>query len=658
MTTKDTKLQVISKPDDTRRTENPADPVEVGQWYWLKVWEKDWDGDREEYGEPYIVEYLVCVIEVGSNYAKMQSVDDGDGYSTWRIHEDEFDTLCRREPNAQDHINAQIAKRQANVNMLMDRVKQLTAGLGVTRQALAEGGGEDTTTALVKVQGTENVKAHKAALIKAKEETLPDLFKKIEKEHKAMAGWMKSNLIPYEAEAKALEKTTKAIEDRIFTVELYAGLIEEMVQVKKGKPAPNDTKIHLMQRRHYMDEECLWNYQAGGMEFTDIRQFDKWLRKKENALRIFPHPRCIVAFKVRRKRKRRLRGRSLSDFINIYFKEQADKATFIYIRNGGQLWRLSTGIDFGEELFPHKEDSITLGEGGDGPLWANVYWSRVEEIISDAEYQDRMARYEEKEVEHQEHLKAWRADPKNKEHLGSIFEPSPPSHYRSEKWEQITKESVYYDDAMKKIAREAMAHNRVVVVLQGILDRSPALQPHPPWQLFTTEGFQGALELVYDTSRALVDGEPPDFEAYRKACNESLKRGCVTVGQQTAWLREMARKENERRNRGYYNGDDLEFHKPYGNPGPGLVAPVIQLGKKGATFEWERERLTYNPYGSNNPIKTRFRCPVDTLFNVNAYKPGDYKQFYDDPRTRADYDIWAPILLAAEDWHAEQTKKK
>jgi hypothetical protein len=40
------------------------------------------------------------------------------------------------------------------------------------------------------------------------------------------------------------------------------------------------------------------------------------------------------------------------------------------------------------------------------------------------------------------------------------------------------------------------------------------------------------------------------------------------------------------------------------------------------------------------------------LFNVSGYKPGDYKQFYIDPRSREKYLKWAPLLLAAEEWHA------
>lgn len=47
-------------------------------------------------------------------------------------------------------------------------------------------------------------------------------------------------------------------------------------------------------------------------------------------------------------------------------------------------------------------------------------------------------------------------------------------------------------------------------------------------------------------------------------------------------------------------------------------------------------------------------CPKEKLFCVDAYTPGDYHMFFDDPRTRAEYLKWAPYLLAAEDWHGKR----
>lgn len=51
-------------------------------------------------------------------------------------------------------------------------------------------------------------------------------------------------------------------------------------------------------------------------------------------------------------------------------------------------------------------------------------------------------------------------------------------------------------------------------------------------------------------------------------------------------------------------------------------------------------------------IPTQFTCTDKYLFNVDAYTPGDFRQFFEDPRTRAQYLKWAPYLLAAEEYHA------
>jgi hypothetical protein len=656
-----TDIVLVDKPSETKRTENLARAPEVGDWYWLKVEESDgWDDDNDAPLNPRIVERLTCVMHVGSNYVELTAVSHHD--TTWRVHENEFDDECTYEPDPQMYINQKIALHQGKVNELLDNVKQLTARLGVTRAALPEGEVEESTRALAVAHGTERIQEHKKALIKAKEETLPDLFKKIEEEHKELAMWMKGGLLPHRARAAKLKDETSAIEDRIFTVELYAGLIEEIEQIKKGDPAHNDEKVRLFQRQHYMDEECLANYKAGGMEFKDLRAFERWLCKKENFERIFPHPRCVVTFRVRRHKKDR-ECNTLWDFIVITMEEKLDKRTFLYIRNGAQLWRMHTEINFGEELFPHKDDSVLLGDGE--VLYADTSWNEPRSIMGEGQYLEMVARREREREEYEKKKRAWKRMSK-KEREGKC-EPWWSHRHSHEKWSRIDKGNVYYDDVMKKIAREAVAHNRVVVVLQGLLDRSPCLHPHPPWQLWTNEGFTQGLELIYDLSRALVDGDPPSFKAYCARLNAHMEKGCFTVGQQDTWLEHEREKEEQRRRNSYrYSYRDYDVGRwwsPYGNPGPGEVAKVVRLDKKRqCIYEWYRERQRvkwvkdpdrpgFMKYADLS-IKTRFACPIHEVLNISAYKPGDYKTFYDDPRTREDYLEWAPWLLVAEDFHA------
>jgi hypothetical protein len=55
-------------------------------------------------------------------------------------------------------------------------------------------------------------------------------------------------------------------------------------------------------------------------------------------------------------------------------------------------------------------------------------------------------------------------------------------------------------------------------------------------------------------------------------------------------------------------------------------------------------------------VNCHIKVSASRLLNVDAYTPGDYHQFFDDPRTRALYLKWAPLLLTAEDYHAGKRK--
>jgi hypothetical protein len=628
------------------------DTLEVGQWYWVKDHERDWYPDRGkdgEYGEWYEKPWLGCIVHIGSNYIKIEGIDI---YN--RIHIENFDEECTRELDPDAVIQGHVEEHRGEVARLLNTIKALTAKLGLTPKGELPAEVSEGSQALVVAHGTKNIKAHKAALILAKEDTLPDLFEQVRKQHKEMASWMEAQMIPMKAELKNLKTSTKTIEDRIFTVELYAGLIEDLVQLKKGKPAPNATKVSLFQRRHYMDEECLAQYEAGGMDYRNIEAFDRWLMRKKNRDRILPLSRCVVAFQVRRNSKQR-NATSIRAFIRIMEEECADKMTFLYIRNGGNYYRLSTGIDFGEQLFPDRDHSTLLGGGG---LWMDTSWSRIEQVISQGEYEGIMESRAEDEAEYETKMKEWKKLSK-KQRKGKC---KPWYNRPREHWVPCTPESVYYDDAMRLIAREAVAHNRVAVVLQGLLDRSSAFHPHPPWRLWEPEGFAQGIHLVYDQTRALVDGDAPDFKAYQTGLNKKITKESWTVGQQDYWERVEAKKENERmaddwRVRDFY---PHTHYAPYGNPGPGLIAQVVRLSrdKMKCTFMWMRERRRYSWKNGDSDIRTRIICPASKLLNVSAYTPGDFHIFFDDPRTRMEYLKWAPLLLAAEDWHAKKGKEK
>lgn len=171
--------------------------------------------------------------------------------------------------------------------------------------------------------------------------------------------------------------------------------------------------------------------------------------------------------------------------------------------------------------------------------------------------------------------------------------------------------------------------------------------------------FASSIELIYDAT-TLTYGDKPDFEAYRKQLNASLNESSIVTGQEEVWLRVEANKENAKRRRDWRSKDrysDLTRYRPYGNPGPGRVGPMAEWKAKArkAVFKWTRERQGWTYHGDRN-IPVSLIVPADKLFNVSAYTPGDYRQFFEDPRTRQEYFRWAPLLLTAEDYLAGKLK--
>lgn len=462
---------------------------------------------------------------------------------------------------------------------------------------------------------------------------------------------MSARVLPSLAQAGVLKETISDIDARIFSIGLYAGLMEDIAVCCDGEPAAFHEKLHLLQRKHYMDEECLLNYRHGGMEFKNIEAFDAWLCLPENRDRTFPFPRTMLAMQVRRKTKERDWDGSLGTaLINIQL-DQADRWTYLYIRNGERVSRLSCDLAFDELVFPSRE-MMNLSE----PMMMKARsYGNVEELITMADFEQRSKAH----AERQAAAKAWdKANPKPRSHWSNPYRDDG-FCFRSDQWHPFNPSSVFFDDASRGIHDRIQKYNRIALLIQGLFDRSDALHPHPPVRTWTPDGFAAAVELVYTGTNVLVNGEAPDFEAYRARCNASLSADSVVIGQEMYWLEREAEKERKRRDADWRNKSDYRptTFKPYGNPGPGSIARIKtwKPRTKQALFEWTRERLkedTWSGKYRGDAIKTTLTVPEGKLFNVSAYRTGDYKQFFADHRTRAQYLRWAPMLLTAEEFHA------
>jgi len=629
-------------PKDKKQAEQlpPDGPlIELGQWYWID--------DNDDKGILRKKSFFACVTKIGSNFIECHNPFG----SYTRIHLDKLLDECRLEPEPEKIIREQMMKYRREVQEKLGEIKNIMARLGLTELPKLGHNAQpqETSKALSVIAASEDVNQYKKKLIEAKEKDLPALFEEVKEANEKLATWMQAQALPMEAASEELEERLGQIDDRIFNVSLYAGLTEDVKQVSDGKPADSTDRLHILQRLLYMDEECLLDYKHGGMEFSNIKKFDAWLAKPGNRDRVLPFPRSIVAFRVRRDEKERDYDGSLAQAMIIFDLKELDKLTFLYIRNGERLYRMNCDLEFGNLIFPGQHE-LNLSE----PMMAKMFCSRVNEIIPKREFEDLVVREKERVVKEKE----WRKVNPGKSWIENPF------HEWSDKtrdFEPFDKTSVYFDEMSAEVAKRIKQYNRIAVIVQGLFDRSEVLHPHPPVQLWSPGGFAAAVELVYDGSNTLHYGDAPDFEAYRLECNKTLKEGSIVVGQHGYWLnKEVEREQNRQENNWRYKNPHVSaaWYKPPGNPGPGYVAKVAYWfpKKRLAVFRWMRERQAFGRYNDGELIPTSVAVPDTHLFNVSAYKPGDYKQFFIDPRTRAQYLKWARMLLAAEDYFSGHIK--
>lgn len=709
-------VPAIVEPLKTTVEPNEGEVIESGQWYWIKGQpdpqdetpdDDNDDDDAEEREAPETEpdpaelvlgedeyediqarrkqkepepDWLACVMYVGSNCVGLE----GPSGRTIRIHLDAWPRYVRGpEHDAKTVIETEIKRRQGNVVKLIKKVEEISRRLGlVARQPLAgpEEAASSGSYAIAKISEAPDPKKYKAALTRAKDKQLPELFGRIKRENEHLARWMTGPTLPLRAQASGMEDVIDVIKGRIFNVTLYAGLTEQVVVVREGEPAPYPEKLRLMQRRCYMDEECLLNYRHGGMEFRNIKQFDAWLSKPENADRILPFPRCMVAMRVRREKKEReFDGTLHTALINIRLGE-LDELTFFFIRNGERIYRLNTDLELGELIFPGRNE-FNLSE----PMMVQHGWHHEpKDFITVHDYEVESAKAEEKRLAgeawaKENTFKKWKAGLSEKQLHDSFGRPRCEDSlrytyereverrtvypFKPDDWVPFDRTNLYYDECVEHVRKRVEHYNRIALIIQGLFDRSEVFHPHPPVKTWTPEGFAEAIELVYDGDHTLADGEAPSWEAYVAQCNAEINADSVFIGQEQVWMEKEAERENARRDRNwnYKAHDRVKTYSPYGNDGPGYLARAVSVSMRGktATFRWTRQRQTRDRWAGKrygDPVPAVVTVPFSALFNVSAYKPGDYLTFFRDPRTRAAYLKWAEILLTAEEYYAGNMK--
>jgi hypothetical protein len=604
-----------------------------GQWFWVK------DGDKEWFG---------CVTRELSNAVEIKSPrKEGYGQHVIRVHLDEVQAILRFEPNAHQVIRERIDHCKAELDSALARIEQEKAAIGIGQSPQGNAPVQEASNAVAVISSQANLDGYKSALQAFKERQ--PLQQKAVNELLANWGmWLSAESLPLEGLQEKMKASLGAVDDRLFNISLYGGFSESTIQFAEGLPATLDDKLHLMQRRLYMDEECLLGYADGGMDIKSMSAFRTWLAKPVNRDRILPFPRCIVSMQIRRNRKNRDWNGSLQVLMENDHLGKSDKYTYLIIRNGENLYQLACELDFGELIFPEK----AMFDASE-PTMVKMRNNAVEEMITKRDFDDRVRQKEDQEKKREQWFldnpeAEWKA--KNKGSWDFANPVRVDVWWQASNWHPFDQSSVYYDEALKDIADRIKQYNRIAMIVQGLFDRKDMLEPTRPMQSWNPASFASAVELVYD-GFTLLHGETPDFEAYRSACNAKITPSSVLVGQDDFWQRDEARQEiefNERRRRSSSEQIYRPTHtRPWGDPGPGFIAVPERISRQKAVFTWLRKARRGDGF-----VPREIAVPFEKLFNISAYSPGDYLQFFRDPRTREQYLDWAPLLIAAEDFYA------
>lgn len=720
-------------PGDVEREERGPIIPKRSEWFRLTCEQVDRgeDAPGEYRGEFTEETVLGCVTNVGSNFVELAfrpepHYDNKTRQPHRRFALEDAETWERSdEAMTRAYLNRGIGAAQQEVRELMARVHETVAKLGITTAGALDDGLKSETSALAARQD-DALPKYRKALAKAEKKTLPELFAKLKEAHGMAAGWMKFELAPLSASIDGLDVLERKLKKRIFNVEVYAGLTEDLKLINEGAARADESEpIHVFQRRLYMDEEFIAAWSSGGADIRDLAGFSEWLAEPTNLKQLLPFPRCIAAFKVRRKEKREYLKDLLFEPLDVMSSValgEENKRTLLFCRNGNQLWRLFAPIEFPEELFPDPKSLVFLNTKEE--VLVRLSGGTTRFITRSAFEEERQATYASRLGNYVSSLRKyhriwWKA--RRAQRLGlplAQVETLPGWHFRGGKlekrvvetfeeerehwgrrntfpygdwslslrdvadeiashiedfdpsqWRPFNPNDLRFDEARKELNDLAERHNRIVFLLQGLLDRSEIFHPHPPWQLYRDDGFANGLRLHLDGTRAIPDGPPPSIDAYFAKNRTSFKVGDYVFGPRIAWLIRNAERALARGRRHYA---DYELNRAYegrlsgvyGDPGPRLIERIIRIRGRQALFTWKRKAQKQPTWYRGHPrpatkyIDDSIWVPLDQLFNVTNYVPGDMKPFFTDPRTRAEYMRWGQLFVESEKFHVNGPEER
>lgn len=288
------------------------------------------------------------------------------------------------------------------------------------------------------------------------------------------------------------------IQKVIYTIELYLGIKEDIVQIQSGQSSSEP--IYLWQNTLFMDEEVGDPMDdMKGLDFSNISEFDKWLLKYSNFYKkynyelLIPQSKGLICLRVRRHDKEYYQGdNSFLSRMHNSDLNKLNKKTYILIRNGTNLYRIWGDISIYPYLFPSKENLQSLRDR----------WEELEEMIENAGTPQLKG-----EVDHE-----------------SLHNDNAKKYIH---WNGDTSKA---EEEKRAINNELFRYKQHFIMLQGLLDRTEVFYPIlEPFSFVSPEAQEkGLVNFVYDDDMRLTDGRP-SFRDWQKEANKTIQAGSRIV---------------------------------------------------------------------------------------------------------------------------------
>jgi Fe-S cluster biosynthesis and repair protein YggX len=483
----------------------------------------------------------------------------------------------------------------------------LTQKQAEIRLLLSEGKAEDRQTSEAIVTTAANFRlaaAQAAAGALSYQKKIQAHVKLLQALHKSKIQSIKSAL---EKKASAIQKTLQGklaemeevmakAKEALWTINLYLGVSEEIVMIRDGQPAGADVKIAMRQRILNMDEEAAleFSHATDSLDVLTIKTFDDWLLgRPERVARLVPEPKCVVGLHIRGRTKK---YENMDPVRSAELNEQNLRSSFLLIRNGEQLYRIYIDITLGLKLFPTEDDVRGL----------------TKKVYNDAT-QD----WEEQPL-----------DPKSED----------------------------FERAMETADADKKHYMRVLLVLQGLIDRTEVFRPFHGERinLCSYADFYEHAYTIDDANKhkLLVEDRPPYQDWFRKV-NSSLEVGHRIVANFSGV---RMHKSSER-----YAGDDGRLNPPNAErPDSGVIYTIEKSelvdGDTRFYFYYDRteERWMDSRWGYRGVKRVpqgRVRCWVGRtdrfMVNIDGCEEDDILYYLRSSRDRQDYENMVPTLKIA-----------